>query len=246
LPRERTLPEPKLVKLALDDVNDATYNPRVPLEPGMPEWERLEASIEKWGLVDPLVVNEVSNTLVGGHQRKRVLSHLGYKQGWFVVVHLENPDEERALNVALNRNLGRWDHQQLSDLLGSLSPDLREAAGFDRAGEEAAEMLRGAEVAQSTSFLDDFLSHGATKPDTNPDDALGGKPREIDQKQEHAHRTGHQLFEIPLVLTSEQRTIYYRAIGLAKSHFTTDNTYEALTSVLDEFCKRLDRKDEGE
>lgn len=234
------LAQPRLVERELAGVNRAPYNPRVALEPGMPEFDRLQKSIEEWGLVDPLVLNEATNTLVGGHQRMTVLEHAGYKTGWFILIDEPDVAREKALNIALNRNLGRWDYPALNELLESLEPDLREAAGFDREGEEAAEMLRGAEVSGSSSFLDDFLQ-GQSGAATD-DDPLGGKPREIDHKAEHKDRAGPQLFEIPLVLNDEQRQIYYRAIGRAKQRFGTDNTYEALVAIMDEFNKRLDQE----
>ena len=37
------------------ELNAAQYNPRIALEPGMPEWEKLKASIEQFGNVEPVV-----------------------------------------------------------------------------------------------------------------------------------------------------------------------------------------------
>lgn len=50
-------------------INPAPYNPRVRLEPGEPEYERLRKNIVEIGLVEPLVWNERTGNLVGGHQR---------------------------------------------------------------------------------------------------------------------------------------------------------------------------------
>ncbi len=54
-------------------INPAPYNPRRNLQPGDPEYERISRSVWEFGLVEPLVWNERTGTLVGGHQRFKVL-----------------------------------------------------------------------------------------------------------------------------------------------------------------------------
>ena len=46
----------KLVRMSIADIRLAKYNPRKDLKPGDVEFEKLKASIERWGLVKPLVV----------------------------------------------------------------------------------------------------------------------------------------------------------------------------------------------
>ena len=69
----------KRIKLA--DVKPAAYNPRRQLKPGEKEYEALKASISRWSLVEPLVVNLRTGNLVGGHQRYNVLLDLGSHGG---------------------------------------------------------------------------------------------------------------------------------------------------------------------
>ena len=47
----------------------APYNPRRELKPGSPAYEKLAASLREFGLVEPLVWNEASGYVVGGHAR---------------------------------------------------------------------------------------------------------------------------------------------------------------------------------
>ena len=68
----------KRIKLA--DVKPAAYNPRRQLKPGEKEYEALKASISRWSLVEPLVVNLRTGNLVGGHQRHNVLLDLGHTE----------------------------------------------------------------------------------------------------------------------------------------------------------------------
>jgi hypothetical protein len=55
-------------------------------------------------------------TVIGGHQRIKVLKDLGYQEVECVVVDLSK-DEEKALNIALNKISGEWDEEKLADLL---------------------------------------------------------------------------------------------------------------------------------
>lgn len=56
-------------KMKLSDLRPAEYNPRVKLNPGMAEYEKLKQSILEFGFVDPPIFNKNTGNLVGGHQR---------------------------------------------------------------------------------------------------------------------------------------------------------------------------------
>jgi ParB-like chromosome segregation protein Spo0J len=115
----------------------APYNPRKPLQPGMPAFERLERSLAEFDLVQPIVWNRATGHVVAGHQRLEVLKHRGVTTVDCIVVEL-SIEREKALNVALNNELlaSTWDEAKLIDLLGELQavPDFDVAlTGFDDA-----------------------------------------------------------------------------------------------------------------
>ena len=110
----------KRIKLA--DVKPAAYNPRRQLKPGEKEYEALKASISRWSLVEPLVVNLRTGNLVGGHQRYNVLLDLGHTEAEAAVVDLDEK-QEKLLNVALNRIEGQWDYEKLQDLFEEFSAE---------------------------------------------------------------------------------------------------------------------------
>ncbi|MCM3699209.1 ParB N-terminal domain-containing protein [Paenibacillus macerans] len=122
--------------ISIDQINAAAYNPRVDLQPGDPEYEKLRRSIESFGYVEPIVWNERTGNMVGGHQRYKILVHeLGHAELEVSVVNLDD-EQERLLNLALNKVSGRWDDEALARLLSELreaGADL-ELSGFD-AGE---------------------------------------------------------------------------------------------------------------
>ncbi len=61
----------------------------------------LKTSIERFGLVQEIVVNRRTMNVVGGHQRLEAMREMGEVEAPVALVDLTD-DEERALNVALN------------------------------------------------------------------------------------------------------------------------------------------------
>jgi len=103
----------------------ADYNPRKDLKPGDKEYEKLKRSIEQFGYVEPVIWNQTTGRVVGGHQRLKVLIDMGMTEVDCVVVELSE-EKEKALNVALNKISGEWDIPLLTDLLKDLDTN-----GFD-------------------------------------------------------------------------------------------------------------------
>lgn len=114
----------------LADLKPADYNPRKKLEPGDPEYEKIARSIEEFGYCDPIIINR-DGTIIGGHQRASVLKSLGYTYADCIVVDLGKQDE-KALNIALNKIGGQWDMSLLRDALQdlTLSPVDVNATGY--------------------------------------------------------------------------------------------------------------------
>jgi hypothetical protein len=114
----------------------ALRNPKNPR--WMPESvaEALEASIESFGLVEPLILNQTTNQLVGGHQRLNALSQMDLETVPVVLLSL-NPDQEITLNLALNKVKGEWDYEKLAPLLANISNDELLATGFTEEETEA-------------------------------------------------------------------------------------------------------------
>ncbi|RED34689.1 ParB N-terminal domain-containing protein [Paenibacillus sp. VMFN-D1] len=119
--------------ISIDLINPVAYNPRVDLQPGDPEYEKLRQSIESFGYVEPIVWNERTGNMVGGHQRYKIMVHeQGCTELSVSVVNLDD-QQERLLNLALNKVSGRWDEEALAALLGELQTAGAELAlsGFD-------------------------------------------------------------------------------------------------------------------
>ena len=93
-----------IVKLKANKLKPATYNPR---QISTKQYKDLKNSITKFGLVDPIIVNK-DYTVIGGHQRLKVLNEMDLQDIPCVVLDLSK-DEEKELNVRLNKNTGEFD-----------------------------------------------------------------------------------------------------------------------------------------
>jgi len=129
----------RINKKLVDCLVTAQYNPREDLQPGDVEYERLKKAIIEFDYIDPIIWNERTGRVVGGHQRLKILRELGYTEIDVSVVDLPE-DKEKALNIALNKTGGDWDLPKLKDLLEELDTgdfDI-EITGF---GEDEIERL---------------------------------------------------------------------------------------------------------
>jgi DNA modification methylase len=110
--------EMNIQKIEITKLKPAEYNPRKDLKPEDEEYQKIKRSIIEFGYVAPIIVNS-DMTVIGGHQRLKVLKELGYNEVECVVVDL-NKNKEKALNIALNKISGDWDNNKLEELLAEL------------------------------------------------------------------------------------------------------------------------------
>lgn len=119
--------QPKRERVLITKLKRAKYNPR---KISKKELEKLAESIKKYGLVQPIVVNK-DYTIIGGHQRVEACRQIGITEVDVYILSL-NTDDEKTLNLALNRISGDWDDSALYELLNELAEKNRLAlTGFD-------------------------------------------------------------------------------------------------------------------
>jgi len=99
----------QLEKIKISKLRAATYNPR---QISTKQYNDLKKSITKFGLVDPIIVNEYFTenffVVIGGHQRLKICKELGYTDIACIILNL-NKEQERELNIRLNKNTGEFD-----------------------------------------------------------------------------------------------------------------------------------------
>ena len=105
----------KIISKDIDSLIFAEYNPR---QLTKDQYKHLRDSIDRFGLVDPIIVNSNptrKNIIVGGHQRVKVAKDMNIKEVPVLEVDLTY-DRERELNVRLNANTGEWDTDILANM----------------------------------------------------------------------------------------------------------------------------------
>lgn len=163
-------------RISIEQINPAAYNPRADLQPGDLEYEQLRRSIETFGYVEPIVWNRLTGNLVGGHQRFKILKARGDPAVEASVVELDD-QQERLLNLALNKVEGRWDDEALARLLAELQDDGAEMDLTGFRAEEIAELISGlpSDTAVDDPVTEDDFDVGKAlgdiaKPDTRRGD----------------------------------------------------------------------------
>lgn len=116
-----------VVDVPISELKLTEYNPR--------KWsdaqkKELQESLQRFGVVDPIIVNGAENRkniIIGGHFRFTVLKELGYAE--VPVIYLQIPDieKEKELCIRLNKNQGEFDLELLAQFDESFLQDI----GFD-------------------------------------------------------------------------------------------------------------------
>jgi DNA modification methylase len=140
-----------ILKVPVAEINPAPYNPRIDLQPGDPDYEKLKKSIATFGYVEPLVWNQRTKTLISGHQRFKILIEQGITEVEVSVVDL-SCEQEKVLNLALNKIRGDWDEDKLAVLL----EELQKTPDFDLG-------LTGFDSSDVSQIFDDY--HDTRKDD---------------------------------------------------------------------------------
>ena len=146
-----------LDSLHLDPANARTH--------GQQNLDAIEASLARFGQVEPLVVHARTGRVIGGNGRLVAMKKLGWTECDAVQLDVDEITAT-ALGIALNRTseLAEWD----SEALGSLLQGLREEGALDGVGfDEAAidELLAELAEIDGPNEIDD---PGPEEPPENP------------------------------------------------------------------------------
>lgn len=111
-----------IVNRKIKDLKPAEYNPRYLTEKQEAD---LTESLKRFGLIDPIIINSNpsrKDVVIGGHQRLKIWTKLGNTDIDCVELNLSE-EQERELNVRLNKNTGDFDilmlkqHFDVEDLM---------------------------------------------------------------------------------------------------------------------------------
>lgn len=108
----------KIIKRKIKELIGAEYNPRKLTKV---KEQELKDSLTKFGLVDPVLINmnpERENIIIGGHQRIKVWESMGHRTIECIELDI-TIEEEKELNIRLNKNTGDWDFDILTEYFDS-------------------------------------------------------------------------------------------------------------------------------
>lgn len=117
----------RITFVKVDSLKVSEYNPRKRDEA---DTQQLKESVNKYGMVDPLIANSApnrKNILIGGHFRLEVAKGLKIQEVPVVYLNIPDIEKEKELNLRLNRNVGEWDYE----LLKEFDLNLLLGIGFD-------------------------------------------------------------------------------------------------------------------
>jgi len=235
-------------KIKIDKLIPATYNPRKDLKPNDPEYIKIKNSIENFGFVSPLIINK-DMTVIGGHQRLKVLKELGFTELECIVVDLDKTNE-KALNIALNKIQGDWDEEKLEELLQELKLQNFDTnlTGFDF--DEVDEMLKDISGSKEDDFDIDSAYEEIEEPITKPGDVwILGNHRLMcgnsTQKEDVMHLMNKQKAD--MLLTDPPYNVDYvgktvDALKIANDNMNDVQFYEFLKQA---FINMFDSTKEG-
>lgn len=225
--------------IKIDKLIPATYNPRKDLKPGDPEYIKIKNSIENFGYVSPLIINK-DMTVIGGHQRLKVLKELGFTELECIVVDLDKT-KEKALNIALNKIQGDWDEEKLEALLQELKLDDFDTnlTGFDF--DEIDEILKDVTGSKEDNFDIDSAYEEIEEPITKQGDIwILGKHRlmcgDSTQKNDIMRLINNQ--DADMILTDPPYNVDYvgktaEALKIKNDNMSDNQFYEFLKKVFE-------------
>lgn len=149
--------KPDIQDIRVSDLNPAPYNPR---DISPEALAGLRQSLERFGMVDLLVVNKRNMRVISGHQRLKILQQEGIETVTAIVVDVDEVSE-MAMNVTLNSQqiVGTW-----TEALIPLLEKLRNEASDDYVN------LRLKELREEVADLEiESIGAGKTLPDDIPE-----------------------------------------------------------------------------
>lgn len=232
--------------IKIENLKSAEYNPRKDLRPEDEEYQRIKRSIVEYGCIIPLVVNK-DMTIIGGHQRLKILKDLGYKEIECVVVDYDK-NKEKGCNIILNNEnvSGEWDKTKLEELMAELKKEDDfniEMTGFSF--DEVDEILKDITGSKEDDFdLDQALDEIEEPISKRGDVWILGKNRlmcgDSTQKEDVMHLMNSQ--EADMLLTDPPYNVDYEGKTSEALKIENDNMSETefYNFLLDSFKNMFD------
>lgn len=237
------------------ELNPAPYNPRFISDMSLTD---LRKSLQRYGMVQPIIWNQQTGFVVGGHQRLRLLdADRKYdpakpETDYHVEVKtVDLPDkEEKALNLALNnQNLtGQYDGEKLAALLAEQDQDIK--SFVDMAGWSPVSLANEMEsLGMETEFLDVLFTRegkkqhtedtaaiqnildATTPPKRDPSSIEAIKERKEYLRERDAASTDPDYYASIVFRDGESKRAFFAACGVRDVQQATYNGHEIAVNL---------------
>lgn len=159
-----------MLEIIYRKIEELKPNDKNPRQISKADLNKLKRSIQEFGFVDPVIVNQHPDRLdviVGGHQRVKAATELGMQSVPCVYINVSEA-KENIFNIALNEISGDWDEVKLQALLKEINStpgvDIT-LTGFDEPIID--EILSSTEQEQKEALIDEappVLAEPKTRP----------------------------------------------------------------------------------
>ncbi len=220
VPKPAELGRVALRLVNLSEMNPAPYNPR---DIAGKAKHGLSNSLNKFGLVQPIVWNERSGNIVGGHQRYNDLKEKGVTETDVVVVNLDDITE-KELNMTLN-NKGIEGHFTQGAL--AILKEIEEIKGLDdylglQFDGLEQEIMKSYNVKPTAEF------NGEPLEDLEPSPIGDDTPADSHVKQ------------VQLFLNTETFPLFQEMVQALQKRYMTDNPSDTVMLALRSACDAKD------
>lgn len=126
----------EIIEISREQIKNAEYNPRTIKEDAK---KKLKQNIKNVGLISPIIWNERTGNIVGGHQRISIIDSLEKTKDYKIKVAKVNLDEktEKEQNIFLNNTKaqGEFDFELLQEMY-------KDGIDFNNAGFADSDIFR--------------------------------------------------------------------------------------------------------
>ena len=205
-----------IIEIDRSQIKNADYNPRK-IKPDARK--KLKENLQKIGLLSPIIWNETTGNIVGGHQRIAAIDSLEKSKNYKLKVARVTLDEktEKEQNIFLNNTQaqGEFDFILLQELYN-------DGVDFSLAGFDSKDVLKLFE--NSPEHLNaDHLTELSEKIRTNTE-------RRESIKKQSVNKDDPFYYSVLVFKNQEMRDTFYEMLGLEKEIFQNGETIMELIS----------------
>lgn len=199
-------------------LKNAPYNPRKISKRAQ---NKLKKILKQHGLVSPIIWNERTGNIVGGHQKIEIIDSLSKSNDYELTVSVLNVDEREEVKININLNQsgaqGEFDSELLKCVSDDFDIDLISDLNFDKI---ELEYNFGIYIEDENSDFSNNIEEALEELNKNKDAAKEQKKKQREEIKEQRDNGNHELssdtrdYDIIVIFDSnKQKKEFLKSIG---------------------------------